>query len=111
MSKLSILLLSFSAVSACSASHAQKPKDPIKEAISLSKGAEECLIDVRDKGLKYERSSNCVGLKGLFNAYARAGGMMPDEPTQSVLIAEQARTTAWNALAISASSDPTISIW
>ena len=111
MSKFAGILLSCFLTAACSATQVQKPKDPIKESMALERGAEECLIDVRDNGLKYEKSPNCSGLKSLFNAYVRAGGMMPNEPTQSVLIAEQARTTAWNALAMSVSGDRTISIW
>jgi hypothetical protein len=111
MKRLGILLLCSSAATACSAPDVAKSKNPLNEAIALSKGAETCLEDVRDNGLKYEQSPNCVGLKGLFNAYASAGGMMRNEPTQSALIAQQARTIAWSALAISASDDPTISIW
>jgi len=86
-------------------------KNPIKEANLLSAGAEKCLLDVRDHGLTYEKSPNCNALGVLSKAYIDAGGQLPDEPTESKLVGEQAVRMAWAARAISASGDPTISLW
>jgi hypothetical protein len=86
-------------------------RNPIKEAKALNAGAEHCLLDVRDKGLKYETSQNCQKLGGLSQTYINAGGQLPEEPVESQLIGEQAVRMAWAARAISASGDSSISLW
>ena len=86
-------------------------KNPIKEAQTLNAKAEKCLLDVRDDNLKYETSLNCKALGRLSQSYINAGGQLPDEPVETQLVAEQAVKMAWNAQAVSATSDPTISLW
>jgi hypothetical protein len=73
--------------------------------------ASECLLDTRDRGLKYEASSHCQKLGALSQAYFDAGGGDPKTPLRYEIIFEQARTTAWIAMAVSYSGKPGISIW
>lgn len=81
-------------------------------ASSLQKVADECLHDVRDKGLKYEESSNCSALGALAKMYIAAGGWEDlDLVAEHARIANGALTTAWMARAISASGNPLIKIW
>ncbi len=86
-------------------------KNPIKEAQMLNARAEKCLLDVRDNNLKYETSPNCKALGRLSQSYINAGGQLPNEPAEAKLVAEQAVKMAWNAQAVSATGDPTISLW
>jgi hypothetical protein len=86
-------------------------KNPIKEAKTLNAMAEKCLLDVRDRNLEYETSSNCKALGKLSQSYINAGGQLPDEPVETQLVAEQAAKMAWTAQAVSATGDPTISLW
>jgi hypothetical protein len=86
-------------------------KNPIKEAQMLNARAEKCLLDVRDRNLKYETSPNCKALGKLSQSYISAGGQLPDEPDKTRLVAEQAVKMAWNAQAVSATGNPTISLW
>jgi hypothetical protein len=86
-------------------------KNPIKEAQMLNARAVKCLLDVRDNNLKYETSPNCKALGKLSQSYINAGGQLPDEPVEAKLVAEQAVKMAWNAQAVSATGDPTISLW
>ncbi len=78
----------------------------------------KCLFDVKDRGEKFEDSSNCQALGMESLQYARVGGWeldsqgyIKDSYTKHALNAEQARTLAWRARAISAAGDPPISIW
>ena len=86
-------------------------KNPIKEAQALRAKADKCLLDVRDNDLKYDTSSNCQALAALSKSYIDAGGQLPDEPAETKLVAEQAVKVAWNAQAVSATGNPTISLW
>ena len=86
-------------------------KNPIAEAKALNARAEQCLLDVRDKSMKYETSPNCKALGTSSKTYIDAGGQLPDEPAATKLIAEQAVKMAWNAQAVSATGNPTISLW
>ena len=78
---------------------------------ALSDAAEKCLLDVRDRNLKYDSASNCTALDALAKQYIEAGGLDKKEPIEYQLIAEQARTMAWMARAISASGNPRLRIW
>jgi hypothetical protein len=80
-------------------------------ANALSKSADECLLDVRDRGLKYETSSHCTSLKTLSMQHTEAGGFRSETPAKYALIAAEARATAWAARAVSASGNPAINIW
>lgn len=80
-------------------------------ARTLSKSAEECLLDVRDRKMKYEKSPSCTSLGALSMQYIEAGGFTADTPAKYELIAAQARATAWVALAISESGNPLLRIW
>ena len=80
-------------------------------AKALSKAADECLLDVRDRKLKYETSPNCNSLHTLSMQHTEAGGFRSDTPAKYALMAAEARATAWAARAVSASGNPAISIW
>ncbi len=81
-------------------------------AKSLYDVAEECLYDVRDRGTKYNNSANCSALSALSKQYGKAGGWQDiNSPSEHARIANQARTTAWMARAISAAGDSSINIW
>jgi hypothetical protein len=75
-------------------------------AIKFRDEAERCLLDVRDGKLKYETSNSCQSLEAFFFAYIEAGGDQPKTPVRFALIAEQGRTMAWMARAISAGAPP-----
>jgi hypothetical protein len=80
-------------------------------ATALSKAADECLYDVRDRRMKYEKSPNCVSLGTLATQYIEAGGFRPETPSKYELIAEKARRVAWVALATSESGNRPLRIW
>src|SRR5262245_42109591 len=80
-------------------------------ARNLSSAAEACLLDVRDRAMKYEGSHHCADLGKISLRYIEAGGERSDTPVRHQLTAEQARTMAWMARAISASGNPGLSIW
>jgi hypothetical protein len=81
-------------------------------AEALAKGAEECLYDVRDRQLTYEKSPNCSALGALADQYIAAGGFRDDhyKNRSHAFIAESARMTAWMARATSGAGRP-LSIW
>jgi len=79
-------------------------------AEALSAAAEQCLIDVRDRRLTFETSRSCGSLSPLATAYIAAGGFQ-NEPVEIKLLAEQARTTAWMARAVSLAGGRMLSIW
>jgi len=79
-------------------------------ALAFYGDAEQCLFNVRE-GTKFENSPNCGHLKQSSQRYINLGGQTETESSKSALIAEQARTMAWMARAISASGNPTISLW
>lgn len=66
-------------------------------------GTEECILDVRDRGITYEDSRNCAALQTLSMAYMAAGGDDPSghEPTQIRLKGQKALKYVWMARAIS----------
>ncbi len=82
-------------------------------ARALATSADSCLIAVRDRGAKYDECPDCRALDALATQYIEAGGFDPNRPAPAriELIAERARTTAWMALATSASGGRTLSIW
>jgi hypothetical protein len=80
-------------------------------ARALSDAADKCLLDVRDRRLKYESAANCMALDALAGQYIEAGGLDKNEPIEYRLIAETARATAWSARAISASGNPGLRLW
>ena len=75
-------------------------------AMKFRDEAERCLLDVRDHKLKYETSGSCQRLEAVSLAYIEAGGDQPETPVRMSLIAEQGRTMAWMARAISAGAPP-----
>ena len=80
-------------------------------AEAFQQGAEKCLLAVRDKNQKYDEAPACNALNELSESYIAAGGFKDGESAETQLIAEKGRTMAWMARAISASGDPTISLW
>ena len=79
-------------------------------ADGLSRAADECLYDVRDRQLTWERSSHCAALAGLATNYISLGGFQ-NEPAAVRLIAERARATAWMARAASLPGGKGLTIW
>jgi hypothetical protein len=79
-------------------------------ALAFYGDAQQCLFNVRE-GVKYEASPNCRHLKVSSQRYISEGGQTAQEPTKIALLAEQGRTMAWMARAISASGNPSISLW
>jgi hypothetical protein len=70
---------------------------------------EACMLDVRDRGLKYETSRICQGLKGVSLRYIEEGGDLSSTPPQVALMAERGQTMAWMARALSAGARLTFS--
>jgi hypothetical protein len=87
-------------------------KSPLDDiARELSAVANRCLVDVRDRRLKYENAENCRSLGSLAKKYVDAGGFKDSAPSRADRIAEAARAKAWMALAISKTGDPNLTIW
>ena len=80
-------------------------------ANQLNDAVNRCMIDVRDRQIKYETSENCRGLSRIARQYISAGGLKDNAPARADRIAERARARAWMALAISKTGDPHLSIW
>jgi len=68
---------------------------------AFSNGTGECLLDVRDRGLKFESSPNCTALSVLSKSYLAAGGQKEDEPSPLSAKANYARSVAMSARAVS----------
>jgi hypothetical protein len=79
-------------------------------ADALTRAADACLIDVRDRDLAWERSTNCASLSSLADSYIALGGFQ-SEPAEVRVIAEQARATAWMARTVSLPGGKGLSIW
>lgn len=79
-------------------------------AEALSRTADECLYDVRDRHQTWEASRNCAALSALASEYIDAGGF-DKEPAKIRTIADQARLTAWMARATSLAGGKPLSIW
>lgn len=99
----------FMGMAMSSISYGQTNSDLRAAADALSRAAAECLYDVRDRNLAWERSSNCMSLSTFASRYIALGGFQ-DETTEVKLVAERARTTAWMARAISLAGRKPISI-
>ena len=80
-------------------------------ATALAKAADACLLDVRDKKLKYDNSPQCDSLRSLYLQHLDAGGFRPETPAQYALIAAEAKATAWSARAISEAGNVPVVIW
>jgi hypothetical protein len=80
-------------------------------AEALSKSADQCLLDVRDRRLTYEMSRNCSALGALAGTYVEAGGFQPGVAADIAIVAEQARATAWMARATSLAGGRFLSLW
>jgi hypothetical protein len=77
---------------------------------ALSRSADECLYDMRDRHQTWEVSRNCAALSALASEYIAAGGF-DKEPTEIWAIADRARLTAWIARATSLAGGKPLSIW
>jgi hypothetical protein len=106
-SRHALLFLLALLTSACSPESSQL--DPI--AAQLSSAASRCVVDVRDRGVKYENSENCRSLGRIAQQYVGAGGFKDNAPSRADRVAESARARAWMALAISKTGDPHLAIW
>lgn len=71
-------------------------------AKAFSDAADECLLDVRDRGVRYERSPNCASLSALATRVIDAGGDLEAAPCKYKLMVESAKSVAWSARASSA---------
>ena len=101
------LLLFMSLLSACSSGESQL--DTI--AVQLRDAVNRCVLDVRDRGVKYENSTNCRSLGRIAQQYVASGGFKDSAPSRADRVAEGARARAWMALAVSKTGDPNLSIW
>lgn len=81
------------------------------KAVALAKTADECLADVRDREMTFSKSASCSSLSRLAREYKEAGGFRGNTPCRQALVAEQARGTAWMALAMSESGNRRLGIW
>jgi hypothetical protein len=68
---------------------------------AFSSRADECLLDVRDRGLKFKSSPNCAALSMLSKSYLAAGGQKHDEPSPLRAKANSAQSVAMSAVAVS----------
>lgn len=80
-------------------------------AKALMETSERCVLDVRDRNMKYESSGNCNAMSALAQQYINAGGGRPDAPLETEIEFERARVHAWMALALSASNGEAFRIW
>jgi hypothetical protein len=71
-------------------------------ANAFSDASGECLLDVLDRGIWYEVSSNCASLSTLATQVIEAGGDLESAPCKYKLIVENAKSVAWSARASSA---------
>jgi len=76
-------------------------------------GTNECLLDVRDRGITYEISANCALLEKLAAAYLSAGGNAPNGEEPSVIYArgQEALMYTWMARAVSALGGGHQNVW
>ena len=63
-------------------------------ATALAKAADACLLDVRDKKLKYDKSPQCDSLRSLYLQHLDAGGFRPDTSTWTHTLIWLSRTCA-----------------
>ena len=101
---LSLLLL----IAACSS---ESSETLTLIANQLNEAVNRCMVDVRDRQIKYESSENCRALSPIARQYISAGGLKDNAPARADRVAERARARAWMALAISKTGDPHLSIW
>jgi hypothetical protein len=80
-------------------------------ATAFKNAAQECMLDVRDHKMKYNSSPACASLGKLSLEYLEAGGEETNIPSKYALIAEQGRSMAWTALAISESGGKPLKLW
>jgi hypothetical protein len=106
-SRTALMLLIAWLVTACSPGASQLESI----AVRLSDAANRCVVDVQERGVKYESSENCRSLGRIAHEYISAGGLKDSAPSRADRIAESARARAWMALAISKTGDPRLSIW
>src|SRR5207237_1821683 len=94
------MILASAPLSGCQASRSHDRLE--RAARALSDAADKCLLEVRDRKLRYDTAPDCLALGALSKQYIEAGGTFgEDGPSKHALIAEQARTTAWMARATS----------
>lgn len=76
-------------------------------------GTNECILDVRDRGITYEKSANCALLEKLADAYLSAGGDAPRGEEPSVIYArgQEAIKYMWMARAVSALGGGHHTLW
>jgi hypothetical protein len=80
-------------------------------ATALAKTADECLADVRDREMTFEKSPSCSSLRTIAAQHTKAGGFREDNPCKYALLEEQAGAKAWMALAMSEAGHPKLRIW
>lgn len=76
---------------------------------ALQKAADDCLVDVRVPGVRFEASRNCAAMDELALDYFQAGGA--DAPCDIELVFHQARAVAWIAKATSLAGGASLAIW
>lgn len=101
------LLALVSLAAACSSS----PSKLESIAQQLSDAVNRCVLDVRDRRVKYEESTHCRSMGRIAQQYIEAGGFKDSAACPADRIAERARARAWMARAVSKTGDPNLTIW
>jgi hypothetical protein len=83
----------------------------LSEAKAYQLRAEQCLLDVRDRNLKFETSKNCQGLQALYMRWVDAVDLSKGRSEKVQLIIESAQRMAWGARAKSAANNPNLRLW
>lgn len=73
--------------------------------------ADQCLLDVRDRGQTYRSSVNCRYLSALTSRHIENGGFKTSTPLRVQVKEATAQKTAWCAMAVSISGDGSLRIW
>src|SRR5262245_48650846 len=93
--RIALLIFFVSLIAGCS----PEPSQLEIIAHQLRDVANRCVVDVRDRRVKYEDSENCRSLGRMAHPYISAGGLKDSAPFRADRIAESARAKAM-ALAI-----------
>jgi hypothetical protein len=105
--KKSILVCALVVLSSCS----DRDDTGLTEAKAYQARAEQCLLDVRERNLKFETSKNCQGLQALYGRWLDAIDPAKGRSEKVQLVMESAQRMAWGARAKSAANNPRLRLW
>jgi hypothetical protein len=93
-SRTALMLLIAWLVTACSPGASQLESI----AVRLSDAANRCVVDVQERGVKYESSENCRSLGRIAHEYISAGGSRTaPHPVPTVLPKAQEQELGWRS--------------